>query len=101
MKRWMKEAAVAAACVACVFAIGAGVLRVYAATRTETRVYERFHTVEAGETVWSICEKDAPETVDVRDMVRWTVARNRIFDPGNLPEGMTIIVPVVKTEAEK
>lgn len=76
----------------------AAAVTAYAMPREEPQTLERFHTVEAGETVWSICAAEATDEVDVRDMVRWTMQRNHIFDAANVPQGMTIIVPVVKTK---
>lgn len=61
---------------------------------TTTQLVEYRKTVEAGDTVWSICSKIATDKEDMGKLVWQVMKDNNITDPGNLQPGTVIIIRV-------
>lgn len=50
------------------------------------------HTVQPGETVWTICEKYASKWDNVNEMSSWSLSENHITNAGLLQPGRVIVV---------
>lgn len=50
------------------------------------------HTVQPGETVWTICGHYASEWDNVNEMSSWALSENRIVNAGLLQPGRVIVV---------
>lgn len=80
---------------AIVVAVTADVMKPTAVEQFKSYYQDEFYTVRKGDTVWSICAERTPDDLDVRDMQRWVIQRNNIFDAANIPEGRVLIIPVM------
>lgn len=97
--RWDKIFAAFCA-VAILIALVADVMKPTPEAEIRLHYEDTFYTVEKGDTVWSICAERTPDDMDIRDMERWVIQRNNIFDAANLPEGRVLIVPELNRKGE-
>ena len=66
----------------------------YRFTRPAKVVKTYTYTVQAGDTLWSVCSEAKLPEQDVRELVYHTMQENQISDPGALQPGTLVIIRV-------
>ena len=66
----------------------------YRFTRPAQVIKTYAYTVQAGDTLWSVCSEAKLPEQDVRELVYHTMQENQISDPGALQPGTLVIIRV-------